>query len=121
MLPPVSAVNYVEMIRDGGSLEASFIGPNGSKYCLYFPLIVHVDSEGLRKRCGYSQPTVFERLEFRHQDAFEWQSANEVEISWQHAHVLLQQFRTHPLSTEQERWLRVMEDVAKAEGDLVVT
>jgi hypothetical protein len=121
MLPPVSAINYVEMIRDGGSLEASFVGPNGSKYCLHFPLFVQVDSEGLRKRSGYMQPVVFERLEFRHEDSFEWQSANEVEISWQHAQVLLQQFRKHPLNTQQEKWLKAMEDVAKAEGDLVVT
>lgn len=114
MLPPVSAINYVEMIRDGGSREASFLGPHGSKYCLHFPVVFQVDSEGLRKRCGYSKPTVFERLEFRHENSFEWQSANEVDISWQHARVLLQQFRKHPLNAEQERWLKAMEDVAKA-------
>jgi hypothetical protein len=36
MLPSVSALGSVEMIRAGGSLQAEFIGANGSRYCLHF-------------------------------------------------------------------------------------
>ena len=116
MLPSISTVGDIEMIRDGGSLQASFFGPNGSLHCLYFRLASQLDSQGKHKRSGYSSPIVFERLEFRHLTSFEWQSVNEVEVSWEHAAVILHQFHSHPLSDAQVRWLNVMEEVASLKG-----
>jgi len=118
MLPPIGQVSDVEMIRDGGSLQASFVGTNGSKYCLWFNLITRDDEHGRRRRTGYSNPVVFERIEFRRPQSFEWHSANEVEVSWQHAAILLHQFRSHPLSDAQLEWLEVMVRVASLSGGL---
>jgi hypothetical protein len=118
MLPSVSQVSDVEMIRDGGSLQASFVGANGSKYCLWFKLVTQRDSQGQHRRAGYSNPIVFERLEFHHPNSFEWRSANQVEVSWEHATTLLHQFRNHPLSDAQARWLAAMEKVATLRGGL---
>jgi hypothetical protein len=106
------------MIRDGGSLQASFVGTNGSKYCLWFELVTRVDEHGRRRRAGYSNLLVFERLEFHRPNSFEWRSANEVEVSWEHAANLLHQFRSHPLSDVQVRWLENMEKVASLRGGL---
>jgi hypothetical protein len=118
MLPPIDQVSDVEMIRDGGSLQASFVGTNGSKYCLWFELVTRLDRQGRRRRASYSNPVVFERLEFRSPNSFEWRSANEVEISWEHATTLLHQFRSHPLTDAQACWLESMEKVASLRGGL---
>jgi hypothetical protein len=72
MLPPISAINYIEMISDGGSLEASFIGPNGSKYCLHFGVTLKVGDKGQRVRTGFAKPVVFERLAFWREHSRGW-------------------------------------------------
>ena len=35
MLPPAAAVESVEAVRDGGSLAAVFLGPNGARHGLH--------------------------------------------------------------------------------------
>ncbi|MBB5018508.1 hypothetical protein HNQ59_001797 [Chitinivorax tropicus] len=116
MLPPVSAIVGIEMIRDGGSLRAEFIGVNGSNYCLHFELISEESSTGELVRLGYERPVVFERLRLREENRIVWEAINQVEVSWVHATVLLQQLRAHPQSEHDFKWLATMEEVAKSEG-----
>jgi len=118
MLPAVSQIVDVEQIRDGGSLQASFMGANGSKYCLWFQIINGEPSSERTGSAKFEAPIVFERLEFRSPNRFEWHSANEVEVTWEHASVLLNQFYGFPLSDIQARWLKTMEDVASLRGSL---
>jgi hypothetical protein len=106
------------MIRDGGSLEASFVGSNGSRYGLHFKLISEQGASGEFVRLGYEKPVVFERLEFRQENGFEWQSIGEVEVSWEHAKVLLHQLRSHLRDDEDAKWLEAMHDVANTDGKL---
>lgn len=81
MLTSISLVRDAEMICDGGSLAASFIGANGSKYCLWFTFIKGNRALGQPYLAGYSKPLVFEQHEFRSENRFEWRSVNEVEVS----------------------------------------
>ena len=118
MLPAISAIASIEMIRDGGSLQAEFVGDNGSKYCLYFQLISEEGQLGEFVRLGYEQPVVFERLEFREKNRIEWQRLNQVKVSWAHAKVLLHQLRAFLQSDQDSTWLAAMEEVASTEGDI---
>jgi hypothetical protein len=118
MLPPITAVNSIEMIRDGGSLQAEFVGTNGSSYCLHFKLISKDGSTGELARVGYEHPVVYERLEFREGNRVEWQAINQVDISWAHAKVLLHQLRDLLKSEEDSKWLSAMEEVANTDGQV---
>jgi hypothetical protein len=118
MLPPISAVTSIEMIRDGGSLNAGFIGSNGSKYALHFALISKYNSSGGLMRLGYEQPVFFERLEIREENRFGWEAINQVEISWMHAKIFLYQLRSFLQSDEDSKWLEAMEEVANTEGKI---
>jgi hypothetical protein len=78
MLPPIAVVNSVEMIRDGGSLAADFHGANGSNYWLLYRLISRTLPSRMIERLGYAMPVVVER-----------QVGTEIEISWDHALILI--------------------------------
>jgi hypothetical protein len=118
MLPPISSVVSIEMIRDGGSLRAEFVGANGSKYCLNFKLISEENSSGELVRLGYERPIAFERLEIREENRIEWQAINQIEMSWTYAKVLLHQLRAFLRSDQDLRWLAAMEEVANTEGEI---
>ncbi len=118
MLPPVTAIASIEMIRDGGSLQAVFVGTTGSSYCLHFKLISKDGSAGELVRVGYEHPVVYERLEFREGNRIEWQAINQVQVSWAHAKVLLHQLRDLLKSEEDSKWLSAMEGVANTDGQI---
>src|SRR5262245_21700002 len=107
MLPSIGLVMSVEMIRDGGSLAAVFQGSNGSEYWLFFPLRHRTLPSGVFERLGYAEPVVIER-----------QTNTEIKISWQRAIVFIQQIRPLIRESGHEKWLEVMEEVAKAKGAL---
>lgn len=107
MLPSIGLVNSVEMIRDGGSLAASFQGSNGAQYWLFFPLRHRRLPSGVFERLGYAQPVVIERL-----------TNIEIEISWEHSLVLINQIRPLIQKPRDAKWLNAMESAAKAEGAL---
>jgi hypothetical protein len=118
MLPPICAIASIEMIRDGGSLQAEFVGANGSKYSLFFKLISEETLSGEFVRLGYEQPVVFERLEIREENRIEWQVINQVEVSWAHAKVLAHQLRAFLKSDQDSKWLATMDEVANKEGQI---
>lgn len=116
MLPSISALVAVEMIRDGGSLAATFSGLNGSKYGMHMQVISGRGPSGELIRRGYERPVVFERIEVHDQQRWGWEAINEVELSWQHAVALLHQLRPHVRSESDARWLAAMIECAKGEG-----
>lgn len=118
MLPPISTIVSIEMIRDGGSLQAEFVGANGSKCCLTFKLISEITPSGEFVRLGYKHPVVFEQFEIREENRIEWQAINLVEVSWAHAKVLLCQLRAVLQSDQDAKWLAAMEEVATTEGEV---
>ena len=118
MLPPITAIKSIEMIRDGGSLSASFMGDNGSTYCLHLQLLSEWNPAGDFVRLGYAKPVVFERVCFRSLDRTEWQALNEVEVSWEHAKVLLHQLRGHLQAERDVEWLGAMEESVNSAGGL---
>ncbi len=118
MLPSIAAVDSIEVLRDGGSLAAIFVGSNGSRYGLHMPLISDRGPAGELIRRGYGQPVVFERLEFRDQGSFGWRSVNEVELSWSHASVFLHQLRLHVRDERDADCLAMMLESVEGEGKL---
>jgi hypothetical protein len=107
MLPSISLVLGVEMVRDGGSLAAIFEGSNGAEYSLFFPLRHQLLPSGVFERLGYGQPIVIER-----------RASIQIEVSWQHALILIHQVRPLIREPRQIKWLNAMEATAKAEGVL---
>lgn len=107
MLPSISVVNSVEMIRDGGSLAASFHCKNGSEYSLFFRLLHQTLPSGMFERLGYGKPVVVER-----------QIGTEIEISWEHALILINQLRPLLRQTQDAEWLDAMQATALTEGEL---
>ncbi len=107
MLPSITFVSSVEMIRDGGSLAAIFQGANGSEYWLFFKAVIRELPTGEHERVGYERPVVVEQ-----------QVGNEIEVSWQHAEILLNQMR--PLLREEAHrtWLEAMYAAARTNGQL---
>lgn len=118
MIPPIAALVSIEMIRDGGSLAAQFVGTNGSGYELHFGLIQESEETAGFVRVGYAPPVVYERLEIRQDNRFEWRRIDQIEVSWEHASVLLHQLRSHLRNEEHRKWLETMEEVANTHGQL---
>lgn len=118
MLPPISAIASIEMIRDGGSLQAEFIGANGSQYGIHLQLISEETPQGDWVRTGYKRPIVFEKLTIWQPDRLEWQAIHPVEISWEHAKVLLHQLRAFVQRDEDAQWLAAMETVVRTKGKI---
>lgn len=116
MLPSIVAVDSVEVLRDGGSLAATFMGHNGSRYGLHMQLISDRSPAGELVRRGYERPVVFERLEIREPDKVAWEAVNQVELSWSHAAVLLDQMRSHVRNDRDARCLEMMMESVAGEG-----
>jgi len=96
MLPTIGTVLGAEVIRDGGSLGAFFVGTDSVEYWLFFGVITVETSPGYRQAKGYEDPVVIDRLVGTH-----------TSIPWQHALILLGQML--PL-------LKVQADIAVAES-----
>jgi hypothetical protein len=105
MLSPIARVDSVEMIRDGGSLAATFMGIDGSKYWLFFPVLVDHSVPGYVTTLGYGDPQVVDCL-----------VGTAVTVSWQHATVLLNQIRPWLKDEEHLSTLEVLADIAAHEG-----
>lgn len=107
MLPSITFVNSVEMIRDGGSLAASFQGENGSEYWLFYRLLHRTLPTGIFERLAYAKPVVVDR-----------QVGTEFEISWEQALILIHQIRPLLRTAQDDEWLDAMQATALAEGKL---
>jgi hypothetical protein len=107
MLPSIALLLSVEMIRDGGSLAAIFQGSNGSQYWLFFKVNQRPLPSGEIERTGYLKPVVIDRL-----------TRTGIEISWQHANILLNQMRPLVREDRDREWLEIMAATVSGQGEL---
>jgi hypothetical protein len=105
MLPSIGLFRSVEMIRDGGSLAATFQGSDGCDYWLFLEVRINEISSAVRERVGYKAPVVVDRLAQR-----------PIPITWQHARVLLAQMRPLLRDDRDRKWYEIMEEALLAEG-----
>jgi hypothetical protein len=101
MLPSIALALNVEMLRDGGSLCASFQGANGSEYWLVLPIVFESDNS----RC-YAQPVIVER---RH-------TLWSVQLSWAHARAILHQVVSLLPSSWDRKYVEAMDDAIRLKG-----
>jgi len=82
MLPSVAQVLSVEIIRDGGSLAVIWRGGDGAEYWLLYPVKVEPVDADHNRIADWDGPQLRAR------------STGIVhELSWQHAPILIAQFR----------------------------
>jgi len=104
MLPSVAVAESVEMLRDGGSLCASFQGSNGSHYWLVLP--IRLDVQGTGEPLGYGAPIVVER-------PF---APEELQVSWQHAEIPLRQIERLLPPAAERKWVASMYQCIATQG-----
>jgi len=107
VLPPVTHVFSVEMIRDGGSLAAIYGGGNSAEYWLFFPVRTEsVDSDHTRI-AGWDLPEIHERG-----------TGMKSELSWDHAKTFIGQLKSHVHDPREAALLDAMSDIATAGGSI---
>ena len=107
MLPPVTRVFSVEMIRDGGSLAATYGSGNGAEYCLFFPVRIEaVDSDHTRIS-GWESPELLERG-----------TGLKTQLSWDHAKTFIGQLKPQVHDPREAALLDAMRDIAAASGSI---
>ena len=107
MIPAIGLVLNVEMIRDGGSLAATFLGSNGAEYWLLFKV-----------KAGCSLPTAGDPLSYEEPVVLERQPGIAVQISWEHARILLNQIRRDLRDPHHQEWWSRMAATADARAQL---
>ena len=80
MLPSFAALNSVEMLRDGGSLCASFQGSDSCEYWLLLRIRLATVGLDMTERLGYEAPVLVDRT-----------TQLETQLTWEHANALLGQ------------------------------
>jgi hypothetical protein len=95
------------MVRDGGSLAATFQGSDGCEYWLFLKVRINKLSSGDWERVGYEAPVIIDRLAWR-----------AIPITWQHARVFLAQMRPLLRDERDRKWYGIMEEAVLAEGPL---
>ena len=86
---------------------AYFQGTNGAMYCLHLQLRSERMADGSWARLGHEAPVVFENFSYREgENRFCLEALNPVQISWEHASILLNQIRA---------WLRDKSHLRRAE------
>jgi hypothetical protein len=105
MIPPITQGLSAELVRDGGSLVATFLCANGSEYWLFFKVRLGELPSGQSERLGYEEPQVIERL-----------SGETIAVTWQHAITLLSQIRPLLNGESDLRYLDAMTETAKVSG-----
>src|SRR6186713_1887421 len=107
MLPPVTHVLSVEMIRDGGSLAAVWSGGDGAEYWLFYPVKVESVDADRNRIAGWNGPQIHVRG-----------TGVVHELSWQHAKVLIGQFRALVAKPHLLEVLDAMEEIAENSGSI---
>jgi hypothetical protein len=104
MLPSITLAHSIEMLRDGGSLCASFQGANGSYYWLLLPVVL----EG-NNAIAYEQPVIVERP----------YAVKPIQISWAHAKAILHQVDVLLPDTKDRKYVERMYEAIRREGKVV--
>lgn len=107
MLPPVTHVLSVEMIRDGGSIAVVWRGADGAEYWLLYPVKVESVDADHNRIAGWDGPQVHVR-----------DTGVVHELSWQHAKILIGRFRALVASPRFLEALDAMEEIAANCGSI---
>jgi hypothetical protein len=123
MLPSVRKVENIELIRDGGSLAATFESDGGSRYILFLEIRLDDRARSNRKMARYDQPVLIDcdptkRPPNTKRILYSELGGPRDSISWNQARVLLEEISklarlTNPLHSG---WLKNMVDVASSDG-----
>jgi hypothetical protein len=106
MLPSITRSDSVEMLRDGGSLCASFVGADGSQYWLLVPIDpASSDSASFEAR-RYAEPVVVDRPD----------AAKPIQVSWDHAAILLRQIVSMLPAGRPRSWIAPMTECLTRRG-----
>jgi hypothetical protein len=123
MVPSVRAPVSVEMIRDGGSLTATFASDQGKRFILFIGINIRNIDELHKEKLGYHSPIVIDadpskRPPDTDSVVYSELGGPSVPISWSEAHGILSQVSRliGELGPYQEQWLRKMMDAANFEG-----
>jgi hypothetical protein len=124
MLPAVCRLDFVEMIRDGGSLAAAFENECGARYVLFIPIHLFKDGDSWR-RLGYHPPVLIDcdpkkrlaNTEFVHYSEL---SGPKVPVSWTEARVAVDAITrlADGLDSRRRHWLNQMTHVVATAGQL---
>ncbi|WP_395732549.1 hypothetical protein [Prosthecobacter sp.] len=105
MIPAIGLVLSVEMIRDGGSLAATFQGTDNCEYWLFLPLRRNKTGPDALLGPGYEEPLILDRLIPR-----------EIPITWQQAEILLSQMKPLLEHERDLKWFAFMSEVVRLRG-----
>lgn len=122
MVPDVDLVDNVEMIRDGGSLAATFLDRSNRRFTLFFP-IKHTKSGGLFEPKQHLSPVIIDCDPSKRPTNHSEFSGPVTDISWEDARVILKDLDANKSkSTESRRsiffeeWLQEMIETANRSG-----
>jgi hypothetical protein len=107
MIPSINVVLSVEMIRDGGSLAATFLGSDGCEYWVFLPVRINKLASGEWQRTGYEEPVILDRLTQRN-----------IPITWQHAQIFLAQMLPLLRNESDLKWHAIMTEALSSKGAL---
>jgi len=108
MLPSIARADSVEMLRDGGSLCAAFVGADSCQYWLLVPIERSpVGSATFEDRC-YADPVVIDR-------PF---AATPIQVSWEHAAILLRQIVAMLPADAPKYWVAPMSECLARCGNI---
>ncbi|MGF6227695.1 hypothetical protein QFZ27_001650 [Inquilinus ginsengisoli] len=123
MIPSVHAPVSIEMIRDGGSLTATFTSDEGKRFILFIGINTRKIDEAHRENLGYHSPIVIDadpskRLPDTDSVVYSELGGPSVPISWSEARSILVQVSRliGELTPWQEKWLHKMRDVVNFDG-----
>ncbi len=95
------------MLRDGGSLAATFQGADAAEYWLLLQVRVRELPSGRTERLGYEPPYLLAR-----------ETGLKTHISWEHAWALLNQARSMVRTEQDGLWLQHMAEAVRGRGQL---
>ncbi len=93
----VDSVNWVEMIRDGGSFCVSFQDPACVEHKLWFPIALRQST-----RAGHGEPFVARVVRSSEENRVGWRFEDARPLTWAEALSLLEEIR--PLISQTDEW-----------------
>lgn len=105
MIPHPNHLLSAELIRDGGSLGASFVDAKGYSQRLMFVVRRRNLSSGYSEREGFEPPVLLDQL-----------TDTVIHLTWSAASTLVRALQPLARVERDRMWLQAMLDVAAAEG-----
>ncbi len=126
MLPSIKKLDNIELIRDGGSLAATFETDDNGRYILFFKIDdENLSSHKLKSGASYRAPVVIDtdpkkRATDTDKIVYSELSGPAILISWDQARDILSVFRSLSLdlTSLQAQWLEKMSAAAANDGRL---